>query len=102
MESSAFWGRLLQLVSFFGQTAAISFGILGALSIHRPVWKFTVFLGILGAGFARLFGILGADLRHSGGYIPVCPVPNSCSRRQALWISWKFIRPPARWAGKGI
>ena len=43
MESSAFWGRLPQLASFFSSTAAIIFGILGALSIHRPVWKITVF-----------------------------------------------------------
>jgi hypothetical protein len=69
MESSAFWGRLPQLVSFFSCTAAIIFGILGALSIHRRMWTITVFLGILGAGFAGLFGILGANLRHSGGYI---------------------------------
>ena len=78
MESSAFWGRLPQLVSFFRCTAAIVFGILGALSIHRLVWKITVFLGTLGAGFVccsafwgQMFGILGAIYLYVLYLIPV-------------------------------
>ncbi len=43
------------------------FGILGALGIHSRRWKKGVFLGILGAGFWRFFGIVGAKIRHSRG-----------------------------------
>jgi hypothetical protein len=79
-------------------------GILGALGIHSQRWKKEVFLGILGAGFGCFFGIVGAKIRHSRGifYIPIDPVPNSCSRWRGLWISVKVLKPLSPTGGKNI
>jgi hypothetical protein len=66
-QSSAVWGRLRELVSFFGYKAAIIFGILGALSIHRRCGRLqfssAFWVRVLrgcSAFWVRIFGILGA------------------------------------------